>query len=135
MVDFKVVLSDPATGKAYNIDASGAGAGSFIGKRIGDEIDGAALGFDGYKIRITVASDRNGTPARKTLQIAGRRKVLMAGGVGFHPRVDGERRRKMVRGAEITQDFVQINAIVATQGSKTLAEYFAPAEPEAPAAE
>ena len=72
MVDFKVVLSDPATGKAYNIDASGAGAGSFIGKRIGEEIDGAALGFDGYKIRITGASDRNGTPARKTLQIAGR---------------------------------------------------------------
>jgi small subunit ribosomal protein S6e len=59
----------------------------------------------------------------------------MAGGVGFHPRVEGERRRKMVRGAEITQDFVQINAIVATQGPKTLAEYFAPAEPEAPAAE
>lgn len=46
MVDFKVVLSDPATGKAYNIDASGAGAGAFIGKRIGDEIDGSGLGFE-----------------------------------------------------------------------------------------
>ncbi|MDD3573525.1 30S ribosomal protein S6e [Methanospirillum sp.] len=134
MVDFKVVLSDPATGMAYNIDASGAGAGSFIGKSIGDEIDGSALGFDGYKIRITGASDRNGTPARKNLQFAGRRKILMTGGVGFHPVVEGERRRKMVRGGEITQDFVQINAVVATQGSKALAEYFAPETPEAPAA-
>ncbi|KAF5090866.1 30S ribosomal protein S6e [Methanospirillum sp. J.3.6.1-F.2.7.3] len=135
MVDFKVVLSDPATGKAYNIDASGAGAGSFIGKRIGDEIDGSSLGFEGYKIQITGASDRNGTPARKSLPIAGRRKVLMAGGIGFHPRVEGERRRKMVRGAEITQDFVQINAKVTSQGSKSLAAYFAPPEPETPAAE
>lgn len=134
MVDFKVVLSDPATGTAYNIDASGAGAGSFIGKSIGDEIDGSALGFDGYKIRITGASDRNGTPARKNLQFAGRRKILMTGGVGFHPVVEGERRRKMVRGGEITQDFVQINAVVASQGSKALAEYFAPETPEAPAA-
>ena len=134
MVDFKVVLSDPATGMAYNIDASGAGAGSFIGKSIGDEIDGSALGFDGYKIRITGASDRNGTPARKNLQFAGRRKILMTGGVGFHPVVEGERRRKMVRGGEITQDFVQINAVVASQGSKALAEYFAPETPEAPAA-
>ncbi|MDD1723580.1 MAG: 30S ribosomal protein S6e [Methanospirillum sp.] len=135
MVDFKVVLSDPSTGRAYNIDASGAGAGSFIGKRIGDEIDGGNLGFNGYKIKITGASDRNGTPARKSLPIAGRRKILMAGGVGFHPRIEGERRRKMMRGAEITQDFVQINAIVSAQGSKSLAEYFASPEPEAPAAE
>ena len=134
MVDFKLVLSDPATGKAYNIDASGAGAGSFIGKRIGDEIDGSSLGFDGYRIKITGASDRNGTPARRTLQIAGRRKVLMAGGVGFHPVTEGERRRKMVRGYEITQDFVQINAIVSKPGAKSLAEYFAPPEQDAPAA-
>jgi len=128
MVDFKVVLSDPSTGKAYNIDASGAGAGLLIGKSIGDEIDAKVLGFEGYSIKITGASDRNGTPARKSLPIAGRRKILMSGGIGFHPRMEGERRRKMVRGGEITQDFVQINAIVSKAGSKTLAEYFAPQE-------
>jgi small subunit ribosomal protein S6e len=128
MVDFKVVISDPSTGKAYNIDASGAGAGSFIGKRIGDEIDAKTLGFDGYTIKLTGASDRNGTPARKSLPIAGRRKILMSGGIGFHPKMEGERRRKMMRGAEITQDFVQINAIVSKAGSKVLAEYFATPE-------
>jgi len=128
MVDFKVVLSDPATGKAYNIDATGGAAGSILGKRIGDEIDGTALGFEGYKIKVTGASDRNGTPARKSLPIAGRRRVLVSGGVGFHPKLDGERRRKMVRGSEITADFVQINAVVSQAGSKPLAAYFAPAE-------
>lgn len=129
MVDFKIVLSDPSTGKAYNIDASGAGAGSFIGKRIGDMIDATTLGFEGYSIKITGASDRNGTPARKSLPIAGRRKILMSGGIGFHPRTEGERRRKMLRGAEITQDFVQINTVVSKPGSKNLSEYFV--QPEA----
>jgi small subunit ribosomal protein S6e len=128
MVDFKVVLSNPATGKAYNIDATGGAAGSLMGKRIGEEIDGTALGFEGYKIRVTGASDRNGTPARKSLPIAGRRRVLVSGGVGFHPKLDGERRRKMVRGSEITADFVQINAVVSKEGSKPLASYFASAE-------
>ncbi|HWQ65479.1 MAG TPA: 30S ribosomal protein S6e [Methanospirillum sp.] len=133
MVDFKVVLSDPATGKAYNIDASGSAAGSLIGKRIGDEVDAGPLGFDGFKIRITGASDRNGTPARKSLPIAGRRRLMISGGVGFNPVLDGERRRKMVRGWEITPDFVQINAVVAKEGAKSLGTYFA--APEAPAAE
>lgn len=131
MVDFKVVLSDPATGKAYNIDATGGAAGSLLGKRIGDEIDGTPLGFEGFKLKVTGASDRNGTPARKSLPIAGRRRVLVSGGVGFHPKLDGERRRKMVRGSEITADFVQINTVVSKEGSKPLASYFA--QPEAPA--
>ena len=30
MADLKVVLSDPQTGKAYNIDATGAAAGAII---------------------------------------------------------------------------------------------------------
>ena len=133
MVDFKVVLSDPASGKAYNIDATGGAAGSLMGKRIGDEIDGTPLGFEGYKLKVTGASDRNGTPARKSLPIAGRRRVLVSGGVGFHPKLEGERKRKMIRGSEITADFVQINTVVSKEGSKPLATYFVPAE--APAAE
>lgn len=128
MVDFKVVLSDPATGKAYNIDATGGAAGSFMGKHIGDEVDATALGFEGYKIRLTGASDRNGTPARKSLPIAGRRRVLVSGGVGFHPVLEGERRRKMIRGSEITADFVQINTVVSKEGTKPLASYFAAPE-------
>lgn len=128
MVDFKIVLSDPATGKAYNIDATGGAAGSLLGKHIGEEVDGNPFGFEGYKIKVTGASDRNGTPARKSLPIAGRRRVLVSGGVGFNPKLDGERRRKMVRGYEITADFVQINAVVSQAGAKPLAEYFAAPE-------
>ena len=137
MADFKIVLSDTKTGKAYNVAATGAAANSLIGKNVGEEADGAPLGFDGYTIKLTGASDKNGIPARQSLPIAGRRRSLLRGGVGFNPVMDGQRRRKMIRGSEITADFVQINAIVTQYGSKTLEQYFAPpeAEAEAPAEE
>jgi len=124
MVDLKVVVSDPKTGRAYNVDASGGAAGSIVGKRIGDEVDAAALGLAGYRIRITGASDRTGIPAKKGIPGAGRRNLLLAGGIGFHPTMDGERRRKTVRSSEITQDFVQVNASVTAYGEKSLDEHF-----------
>jgi len=128
MADFKVVLSDPKEGRAYNIDATAGAAGALVGKKIGDEVDAGPLGLAGYKIRITGGSDRTGTPAKQNLPGPVRKKLLVAGGVGFHPVMDGERRRKSVRGNEITQDFVQINAKVTAYGEKSLAEYFPKAE-------
>jgi small subunit ribosomal protein S6e len=125
MVDFKVVLSDPKTGRSYKMTASGGAAGAFIGKRVGGEIDAGPLGLPGYRVAITGASDRNGTPARKDLPGAGRRRLLLAGGIGFNPVVDGERARKAVRGGEITQDFVQINAKVTQYGERALEEILA----------
>ena len=122
MAEFKVVVSDPKSGRAYNVDASGGAAGSIIGKRIGDEIDASTIGMAGYKILITGASDRTGTTAKKGVPGAGRKKLLLAGGIGFHPRMDGERRRKTIRSNEITTDFVQINTQVIAYGEKKLDE-------------
>ncbi|NMB79106.1 MAG: 30S ribosomal protein S6e [Methanomicrobiales archaeon] len=130
MVEFKVVVSDPKTGRAYNVDATGGAAGAIVGKRIGDEVDAGSLGLAGYKIKITGASDRTGTTAKKSIPGAGRKKLLLAGGIGFHPVMDGERRRKTVRANEITQDFVQINALVTTYGEKTLDELIPKVEGE-----
>jgi small subunit ribosomal protein S6e len=123
MVEFKVVLSDTKTGRAYNLAVTGGAAGSFVGKKIGDEVDGGPVGLAGYRMRITGGTDRVGTPARKDLPGMARRKVLLSGGRGFHPVHDGERRRKSVRGNEITGDFVQINAVVSAWGEKPLAEH------------
>ena len=130
MVEFKVVVSDPKSGRAYNVDASGGAAGAIVGKRIGDEFDAGTLGLAGYKILITGASDRTGITAKKGLPGAGRKKLLLAGGIGFHPSMDGERRRKTIRSSEITQDFVQINAQVTAYGEKTLEELFPKIEGE-----
>jgi small subunit ribosomal protein S6e len=87
-------------------------------------MEGGVLGLAGYRMKITGGSDRNGTPARKDLPTAGRRKILLAGGLGFKPVMDGQRRRKSMRGNEIGTDFVQINACVTKYGDKSLEEYF-----------
>ncbi|MDD1661789.1 MAG: 30S ribosomal protein S6e [Methanomicrobiales archaeon] len=124
MVDFKLVLSDAKDGRAYNVSVSGGSANAFLGKRIGDEVDGGQVGLGGYRMKITGGSDRNGTPMRGDLPGMARKRLLLSGGVGFHPRLEGERRRKTTRGNEITQDFVQINAAVTAYGEKALGEYF-----------
>ena len=74
MAEFKVVVADPKSGRAFNVDASGGAAGALVGKKIGEEVDAGPLGLAGYKVRITGGSDRTGTPANSSLPGAGRRK-------------------------------------------------------------
>jgi small subunit ribosomal protein S6e len=129
MVEFKVVVADPKTGRAYNVDASSGVAGALVGKKIGDEVDAGPLGLSGYKVKITGGSDRTGTPANKSLSGAGRKRLLVGEGTtGYHPTMDGQRRRKTLRAKEITPDFVQVNTLVTAYGDKTLDEMF-PAKP------
>jgi small subunit ribosomal protein S6e len=128
MVDFKLVLSDTKDGRAYNVSVSGGSANSFLGKRIGDEVDGGPVGLGGYRMRITGGSDRNGNPMREDLPGMARKRLLLSAGVGFHPRLEGERRRKMTRGNEITPDLVQVNAVITAYGEKPLGEMFRKSE-------
>lgn len=129
MAEFKVVVADPKTGRAYNVDAGSGAAGALIGKKIGEEVDAGPLGLAGYKMKITGGSDRTGIPANSSLPGAGRKRLLAAGDmVGYHPKMEGQRRRKMLRAKEITPDFVQVNAMVTAYGEKALDELF-PAKP------
>ena len=41
-----------------------------------------------------------------------KKRVLLSGPPGFHPKEKGERRRKMIRGNTITEDIVQINTVI-----------------------
>ena len=51
-----------------------------------------------------------------------RKKILLSGGVGFDPQVNGLRRRKMIRGNTIAADVAQINCKVSKKGAKPLDE-------------
>jgi small subunit ribosomal protein S6e len=122
MADFKLVVSDPKTGKAYNIDVTGPKTVKFIGKAIGSEVDGEAAGLAGYTLVITGGSDKDGIPMRKDLPGQGRRKLLIAGGIGYHPKSDGMRKRKTIRGNEVSGDLVQVNASITAYGPKPIEE-------------
>jgi small subunit ribosomal protein S6e len=52
----------------------------------------------------------------------GRRKVLVAGGIGYHPKMEGMRKRKTIRGGEVSGDLVQVNAAIKAYGAKPIEE-------------
>ncbi len=131
MVEYRVVISDPKTGKARQVEVSGAKATKFIGKQIGSEIDGEALGLAGYKLIITGGSDRDGLPMRKDLPGGRRYSVLLTGGTGYHPKQKGRRDRKGLRGREVTLETGQINLKIVEYGPKTIEELLGPVEKKA----
>jgi small subunit ribosomal protein S6e len=109
MARFKVIVSDPSTGVSKAIEVEGTRAIPLIGKRIGETIDGSILGLSGHKLLITGGSDKDGFPMRPNIHGGVRVRAVISGSVGFHPKQEGERRRKTLRGNVITEEIVQIN--------------------------
>lgn len=123
----KLILSNPQDGTAKTIQLDPKAFLLFVGKKLGDELDGSILGYPGYKIKITGGTDRDGFPMRPDVSGARRVKILLSGGAGFRPlekppskkkkrrqkrRKKGLRRRKMVRGNVISDAISQINAVL-----------------------
>ncbi|MFN3384695.1 MAG: 30S ribosomal protein S6e [Archaeoglobaceae archaeon] len=116
-MEFRVVISDPKTGKAYQKTVTGANANRLISKQIGDVISGTIFDLPpDYELEITGGSDKDGVPMRRDIPGAGRRKILLSGGVGFRPKERGLRKRKLVRGRVISKDTLQINVKIVKHG-------------------
>ncbi len=124
MANFTFVVSDPGTRKSYQSVVEQDKATGIVGKKLKEEVSGDFLGLDGYTLMITGGSDKDGFPMHPSLQGSGRRKTLLTGPPGFHPKFNGQRRRKTVRGNTVSQDIVQINVKVTKKGEKPLEEVF-----------
>lgn len=122
MVEFKAVVSDPKTGKSYQVNVTGHYAKSLIGKKINEEIDGIFINLPGYKLVLTGGSDKDGFPMRNDLSGPRRKKLLLAGGIGFKPTHEGIRKKKSIRGNTISQDIAQINMKIKIHGPKPVEE-------------
>ncbi|GAB7019609.1 30S ribosomal protein S6e [Halostagnicola bangensis] len=126
MASFTVVVGDPDSGLAHQLEADGQDANRFLGKSIGDEVDGSAVGLEGYTLEITGGSDDAGRPLNKTVAGADLQEVLMEGKqTGYNPDRDGERRRITVRGREVSDAVAQINASVVESGDTAVEELLA----------
>lgn len=126
MANFKLVINDPATGKSYKFEVTGHHAQSFMGKKIGDQIDGINANLPGYKLAITGGSDTAGFPMRADFEGSARRRLLLTEGVGYHPTdYPGKRKRMSVRGNRVSAEIMQVNLKVAKAGSKPVADHFA----------
>lgn len=122
MPEFKVVVADPRTGRAVQVELKGGEAQRLLGLKIGDEVPAEVvadklreLGYEvppGFRIRITGGSGIEGAPMVPFLDGPVKRYLLLSGPPGFHPRERGERRRKLVRGNTISEQIVQVNTVL-----------------------
>jgi len=119
-----MVVANPKTGKTYQKDLTETQERALYGSKISDTIKGDVVGLQGYELKITGGSDKQGFPMRKDLHGTSRKSILLSGGSGFHPSKKGERRRKSVRGNTVAEDIAQINAVVLKDGSKPLEALF-----------
>lgn len=93
----------------------------FEGMKIGDVIKGGLVGFPNYEFVITGGSDSSGFPMRKDVHGPVKKKILVSKrNIGFKPRRNGEKKRKTVRGNEVTSDMTLINLKVQKYGEAEL---------------
>ncbi|MBU0586853.1 30S ribosomal protein S6e [Candidatus Micrarchaeota archaeon] len=120
----KAVISDPKTGKSYQVELDKSHESGIVGKKIGEKIDGGLLGAAGYSLELRGGSDLSGFPMRR--DISGPRKIssIISKGVGFRAKMKGIRKKKTLRGNTVSADMVQINLKVIEHGTAPLDELF-----------
>jgi small subunit ribosomal protein S6e len=126
MAKFKVIVSDPETGTSKVVELEESRAAPLVGRRIGEIVEGILVDLPAHKLQIVGGSDKDGVPMRPSVHGGVRRNVVLAYGVGFNPKKEGERKRKAVRGNVITDEIVQINTKIVEKPKKAKEEKAAP---------
>ncbi len=106
------MVSNPSDGTSKTVTVSDPHSQALIGLQIGDIVNGDPFGLAGVELKILGGTDRSGIPMRNDVPGGSKRKLLLSSPPGFKPSEDGERKRKLVRGKMITEDIVQINAVI-----------------------
>jgi small subunit ribosomal protein S6e len=133
MAEFKLVLSDPKTGKSLQREAKEGVAKSLIGKKIGEAIKGEMIDLPGYEFVITGGSDSSGFPMRSDVENLVRKKITAVSGIGVHNRLrkpnpkkkgwrkmKGMRLKKTVAGNMVHDKTAQVNMKVTKKGREPI---------------
>jgi small subunit ribosomal protein S6e len=128
MAKFKIIVSDPEAGTSKAVELEESRATPFIGRKLGEILDGSVVDLPAHKVQILGGSDKDGVPMRGNVHGGVRRRVVLSGGAGFNPKNKGERKRKTVRGNIITDEIAQINMKIVERPSRS-----AESKPEHPA--
>ena len=118
----KIVISEPATRKAYQLEIDNAKSAALMGMKISDDFNGDLIGLNGYSLKITGGSDNGGFPMRPEIPGMSRRGFLLKNAPGFRPKWNGQQKKKLVCGNTISQSIVQLNVKVVKAGDKKLEE-------------
>jgi len=127
MAQFKVVIGTKS-GRCYQREVKEPESSTFVGKKIGDKVQGDSFGLHGYEFEITGGSDNAGFPMRNDVQGSIRKKIFAVEGVGIRKQNKGLKQRKTVFGNTISSQIVQINLKVLKEGKEKLGQDEAPKE-------
>ncbi len=117
MAEVKIVINDVKSGKSYQKVGE---LEDFIGKKMGEKVDGSSIGLEGYELQISGGSDDAGFPMRGDVGGSIRKKGLFKGGVGVTTKRHGQMIRKSVRGNTVSEMAAQINLKITKYGSQNV---------------
>ncbi|MCW4049712.1 MAG: 30S ribosomal protein S6e [Candidatus Bathyarchaeota archaeon] len=127
-----LIVSDPSTGTSQRVEIEDSRLRPLIGTRIGQTIDGTLAEMQGYKLKFTGGTDKDGIPMRPDVHGSAKARIVLSGGVGYKPKDKGIQKRKVVRGNTISAEITFLNfTIIEAPKSKKKA----PKSEEAPAEE
>jgi len=107
-----LIISDPEKGTSQRVEIEEAQLRNLVGIRIGESIDGAIAGMQGYKLKLTGGTDKDGVPMRPDVHGSAKTHIILSGGVGYKPKNKGERKRKLVRGNTVSTDTIFLNFVI-----------------------
>jgi small subunit ribosomal protein S6e len=134
MAEFKLVISDPASGRSVQREAKDDAAKAFLGLKLKDKVKGEIIDLTGYEFEITGGSDYCGFPMRYDVIGIARKRIVDVKGVGFdnklrrpNPKkkgwrtnIKGMRQKKTVAGNTVHEKIAQINLKVIKKGKEDI---------------
>ncbi len=141
MAEFKLVIGDSKTKRAFKAELKSPDADQLLGKKIGDVFRGELIGLTGFEFQITGGTDKAGFAMYKNLDGIGRRRLLLKGPPSYHvpKKFKGKQEKKTVRANTIANDVVQVNCKITKWGETDLMKHFnvieKPKEAAAPVAQ
>ncbi len=130
-----LIISDPAAGTSQRVEIQDAKLRPLVGTRIGQTIDGSFAGMQGYKLKFTGGTDKDGIPMRPDVHGSAKSHIVLSGGIGYKPKNKGEQKRKVVRGNTISTETTFLNFVVSEAPKKKKKADPAPEPVEAPVEE
>jgi small subunit ribosomal protein S6e len=104
-----LIISNPMEGTSQRVEIEDAQLRSLVGTRIGQTIDGSLAGLQGYTIKFTGGTDKDGIPMRPDVHGSAKARIVLSGGVGYKSKKKGEKKRKVVRGNIISPETTFLN--------------------------
>ena len=126
MAEFKLVIGDSKTKRAFKAELKSPDADQLLGKKIGDVFRGELIGLTGFEFQITGGTDKAGFAMYKNLDGIGRRRLLLKCPPSYHvpKKFKGKQEKKTVRANTIANDVVQVNCKITKWGETDLMKHF-----------